>query len=354
MHTQKNGFAQTSWQRTGHQLLLPNRHNTLVRLLLLIFLPVFALNQATAQTAKADSLQNNRLFQTIRSGDAEKLKTLLKEGANPNGVLSGYSALMAAALNGSAEQMQLLLQHGADVHYRNADSITALWLAVPDVEKTRLLLAHGAKADVPAFDGNTVLVKLANIPGSLPLMQLLIEKGCDPRRAGPKNDIMFNAAVSGDTAIVGMLLRYGVSVNDTAANGDYPVNGATNYRTFGTLKMLVDNGADVNVSPKSAVLPLLIGITPLMWTAISNDKESFYYLLEHGADPNAKSPRGYTPLMFLSMADVDNPEMTRALIRHGADPFVQAPDVTDALFYASQKGSTPSVELLSTYKNKKQ
>jgi ankyrin repeat protein len=185
-------------------------------------------------------------------------------------------------------------------------------------------------------------------------MQWLIEKGCDPKRSSPANDIMYNAAGSGDTALVGLLIRHGVSVNDTSSYGDYPINAATNYRSFGTLKMLVDNGAEVNVSAKNAVLPLLIGITPLMWTAISNDKPSFYYLLDHGADPNAKSPRGYTPLMFLSMADVDDPEMTIALIKHGADPTGKAPDVTDALFYASQKGNTKSVEILSTYKTRKQ
>lgn len=300
----------------------------------------------------ADSLLNTGLFQTIRLGDAAKLQALLQEGANPNAVSAGYSALMAAALNGSAQEMEVLLQHGADVHYRNGDSITALWLAVPDEEKTQLLLAHGAKANVPSREGNTVLVKLALIPGSTALMQLLIEKGCDPRKAGPHNDIMYNAAGSGDTAMVGLLLRYGVSVNDTAATGDYPINAAANYRAFGTLKMLVDNGANVNVSAKSAVLPLLIGITPLMWAAISNDKPSFYYLLQHGADANAKSPRGYTPLIFLSMSDVDDPDMIRALVQHGADPLVEAPDVTDALFYASQKGNTQSVELLSNYKNK--
>jgi ankyrin repeat protein len=89
-----------------------------------------------------------------------------------------------------------------------------------------------------------------------------------------------------------------------------------------------------------------------MWAAISNDKPYFYYLLQHGADANAKSPRGYTPLIFLSMSDVDDPDMIRALVQHGADPLVEAPDVTDALFYASQKGNTQSVELLSNYKNK--
>jgi hypothetical protein len=66
------------------------------------------------------------------------------------------------------------------------------------------------------------------------------------------------------------------------------------------------------------------------------------------------APRGYTPLMFLAMASTDDPEMTQALIKYGADPKMQAPDVTDALFYARQKGNTKSVEILSTYTSQKQ
>lgn len=321
--------------------------------LLFIFAVLFCIVNAKAQQKPIADSTLTSLFQTIRSGDVTKLEALLKQRANPNAVLDGYSALMAAALNGSVEEMKLLLDYGADVHYRNVDSITALWLAIPDEEKTRLLLERGAKADVRSREGSTVLVKLAAIPGSAELMQRLIDKGCQPRNSGPHNDAMYNAAMSGDTAVVGLLIRQGVSVSDTSFLGDYPVNAAVNYRCFTTLKLLVEHGADVNVSPKNAVLPLLIGITPLMWAAISNDKPSFYYLLDHGANPNAKSPRGYTPLMFLAMANVDDPEMTLALIKHGADPGMQAPDVTDALFYASQKGNTKSVEILSNYKQQK-
>jgi uncharacterized protein len=318
------------------------------------FFSLLSLTQLKAQSGNnADSARNAILFQTIRTGNVEKLEALLKEGANANATLEGYSALMAATLNGTAAEMKALIKQGADVNYLNKDSITALWLAVPNEEKTRLLLDNGAKPNIPSREGNTVLVKLANIPGSAKLMQLLIDRGCDPTKTGPNNDVMCNAVSTDDTAVVGLLIRYGVSINDTSFSGDYPINYATNFRCFNTLKMLVDNGADVNVRPKSAPLPLLIGITPLMWTAVSNDKKSFYYLLEHNADAKAKSPRGYTTLMFLAMSEVDDPDMTRALIEHGAQPAEKALDDTDALYYAKLKGNTRSVEILSKYILKK-
>ena len=212
--------------------------------------------KATAQSASADSIARVQLFKTIRSGDASKLESLLKNGANPNSIMGDYSALMAAALSGTAEEMKLLISHGADVNYFNKDGISAIWLAVPDRGKTTLLIDKGANVQQRSREGNTVLVKLASVPGSTSLLQLLIAAGCDLRKSSAANDVMYNAAGSGDTAIVGMLIRHGVSVNDTCAFGDYPINAALNYRSFETLKLLVDNGADVNVRPAHGILPL--------------------------------------------------------------------------------------------------
>lgn len=320
--------------------------------LLSFFIALLYLVHASAQSPQTDSARNVQLFQTIRNGDAAALQSLLLSGASPNSQLNGYSALMAAALNGTVEEMKILINKGADVNYFNKDSISALWLAVPDEEKTTLLISNGANVNQVSREGNNVLVKLAAIPGTASLMQLLIDKGCNPRKSGVANDIMWNAASSGDTAIVGLLIRQGVNVNDTAFFGDYPVNSATNFRCFNTLKMLVENGANVNVSPKHAILPLFIGITPLMWAAVSNDKPTFYYLLDHGADVKAKSPGGYTTLMFLARADEDDPDMTKALLDRGVSPTDKALDETDALHHAKLKGNTKTVAILSKYVSK--
>ena len=321
---------------------------------LLVLLLVCCQGTANAQASSADSIARLQLFQTIRAGDAVKLESMLKNGANPNAVMGDYSALMAAALSGTVEEMKALINHGADVNYFNKDSISAIWLAVPDRGKTALLIDKGANVQQRSREGNTVLVKLASIPGSAGLLQLLIAAGCDPRKSSVANDVMYNASGSGDTAIVGLLIRRGVSVNDTCSFGDYPINSAINFRSFETVKMLVENGAAVNVSPAHGILPLFIGVTPLMWAAVSNDKPSFYYLLEHGADAKAKSPGGYSTLMFLAMADADDPKMTQALINHGASPADKALDETDALYHFKLRGNTPSVELLTKNMTKKQ
>ncbi len=260
---------------------------------------------------------------------------------------------MAAALNGTTDQMNILLEHGAAVNYADRDSITALWLAIPDIEKTKLLLDHGANPSMISKEGYNILIKLAFMPGNFELFKMLVDKGADPKKSSHDNLLMYNAAGSGDTAILGYLIRLGIRVNDSVVFGDYPINAAMAYRNFGTLKMLVDNGANVNVAPKTlgSLIPLG-GSTPLMFAGLYNASQSFFYLLEHGADPNIKNNRGYTALMMLQQAEKDDPAMTAALIKHGADAGFTATDGTNALYYALQKGNTKSVELLKKSTNK--
>jgi uncharacterized protein len=303
-------------------------------------------NTGKAQTA----VSNQALFDAIRSGSSDNLKKALADGAGSNDSLMGYSALMVATLNGTADQMKILIDHGANVNWPGADSVTALWLAIPDMEKTQLLLDHGADPQ-HKIKGNGILVKLAAIPGTTALFQLLMAKGVDPKTNALGNFILYNAASSGDTALVGLLLRTGLKVNDTTAFGEVPLN-ASIFRTFATIKMLVDNGANVNFQNlKEHAFPQLTGLTPLMNAALSNDKRSVLYLLDHGADPNLRNKSGFTALMLWEQSDGSDADVTQALIDHGAKVTDKAPDGTDALYYAMEKGNTPTVALLKKYKN---
>lgn len=317
--------------------------------MMLMLMLLLSFNLLAQQTA---SDKTTALFQAIRSGSAIELQQQLANGADANDSLDSYSALMAATLSGSAKQMKMLIEHGANVNYQSSDGTTALWLAVPDWDKTKLLLDHGADPN-HTIGGYGVLVKLAAMPGTLKLFHLLINKGADLKKMATDNYLMYNAASSGDTAILGFLIRSGFNVNDSVSFGDYPINNAEAFRTFATLKMLVDNGANVNVKEWVPFgLDAFKGFTPLMYAAVSHDKLSVLYLLEHGADPNATNKQGYTPLILLEQSETDDPEITLALIKHGAFVSQKAQDGTDALYYAKEKGKAPSVAILEKYSNK--
>ena len=326
--------------------------NTCEKVMMLVLTLLFCCNLFAQPPATPASNKTAALFQAIRSGSTEQLQQQLLNGADANDSLNSYSALMAATLNGSLEQMKILIARGANVNYQSSDGTTALWLAVPDWDKTKLLLDNAADVN-HQIQGYGVLVKLAAMPGTIKLFHLLIDKGADLKKSAPDNYLLYNAASSADTAILGFLIRSGFNVNDSIAIGDYPINNAEAFRTFATLKMLVDNGANVNVRQWIPFgLDAFKGMTPLMFAAVCHDKPSFLYLLEHGADPNAKNKQGYTPLMLLEQSETDDPEMTLALIKHGAVVSQKAPDGTDALYYAKGKGNTPSVVLLEKYAGK--
>jgi uncharacterized protein len=143
-----------------------------------------------------------------------------------------------------------------------------------------------------------------------------------------------------------MLLRMGFRPNDTVAFGDYPLNSALTFRTFATVKMLIDSGANVNITLPGGVFPNLMGMTPLMLAANQDDEKSFFYLLEHGANAKATNGKSYSTLMFLQLAETDHPAMTQALLDHGADPKQKDHNGETPYDMAMKKGNVRSAQLL--------
>ena len=77
---------------------------------------------------KNEELHLPELVYWASLGEIEQVKALLEQGIDPNQTdEEGYSALHAAAENGYLDVVQLLIQQGADVHYRS--EYTALQLA---------------------------------------------------------------------------------------------------------------------------------------------------------------------------------------------------------------------------------
>jgi len=286
------------------------------------------------------------LFAAIRSGDAASLQQQLAQGSDPNATQNGFSALMVATLAGTTRQMTILLEHGARCNYADADSVTALWLALPDKEKAMLLLDHGADPNMISKEHYTPLVKLVNFPGKTDLFRALVARGADPKRAARDNTLLYMAAATDDTALVGLLLDLGFRANDTIWNGDYPINSALSFRCSNTLKLLVDHGADVNTCLPDYYFNALHGMTALMQAAVADDEASFFYLLDHGATVNAKSKTGYTALMYVESAETDHPAMTKALLAHGANRTIKEPGGEDAMTLAAKKGNSESLQLL--------
>jgi len=81
-----------------------------------------------------------------------------------------------------------------------------------------------------------------------------------------------------------------------------------NYTLF---KEIVDSGIDLEKRDKS------FGFTPLLAATSKQNKEMVLYLLEKGANVNAKSRSGGTPLKIAARGN--NPEILKIIIKNGAD-----------------------------------
>lgn len=123
-----------------------------------------------------DSPAFTALKEPAKKGHLEIAKCLIKNGANPNAVLKFWPEppLFGAALYGNAEMVELLIQNGADVNYKNDIGKTPIECAVRggNIQIVKLLLAKGADPNVKDFRGRTLL-RLAEIDGHQDIVRLL-------------------------------------------------------------------------------------------------------------------------------------------------------------------------------------
>ncbi|MBX9792642.1 MAG: ankyrin repeat domain-containing protein [Pirellulales bacterium] len=110
-------------------------------------------------------------------GHVDIVELLLDNGANVNAESKGgYRPLHAGALQGGTRTVKLLLTRGADPNAADERGETSLHSAIKgdcELETVRLLVAWGAKLDVPNNEGVTP-VRLAAIRAAKPVYDWLV------------------------------------------------------------------------------------------------------------------------------------------------------------------------------------
>lgn len=126
------------------------------------------------------------------------------------------------------------------------------------------------------------------------------------------NDELGHASFFGHWKVVDFLIKHGADVNyPRPESGETPLHSALSkagkpYYLF-TLRLLVENGADVNAKTIPGVETGAFmrdvrtkGETPLHRAAAYADEAMIKYLLDHGADPTARDANGDSPLTWAS------------------------------------------------------
>jgi ankyrin repeat protein len=124
-------------------------------------------------------------------------------------------------------------------------------------------------------------------------------------------DDIHKAAREGDLEKVRSLLQKDPSLLDARDKRDStPLHFATDGGHVDTIAFLVESGADPNAKDVD-------GDTPLHWAAYAGRTGTAVFFLEQGADPDVRNLRKMTPLHYAVLQD--KPRMIHTLLDHGAD-----------------------------------
>jgi ankyrin repeat protein len=207
-----------------------------------------------------------------------------------------------------------------------AGGTTALMMAVPDMEKTKLLIDRGAKANTPAKDRFSALLVACTYPGSAPVVKLLLDHGAQVNLPKGAARPRFNAtplnlaANTGDAELTRLLLQAGARPEEKMlVMGLFPgspVLTALSFDDAPTVAALLDKGTAVDTKDDE-------GVPLLAWAAIGNELKVARLLISRGANVNLVDKKGMTPLLYAASIDFGDSVMIDLLLKAGADPMAR-------------------------------
>lgn len=300
---------------------------------------------------------DERLAVAAMQRDTATVRQLLAErGADVN-ALGPYEtpALHWLVRIEDLELTQGLLEAGADANQRTGLGLAALSLAIEnrDLDMVQLLLQHGADPHTPDAAGETPLMQAARsgVPG---IVAALLQAGADVNLREPhyQQTALMHGVRSGSAELVALLIEAGADVNAQSLAGDLPkfrlpsesagskgvgiirggwpergmrapVGGAktpllyaTRQGDLATTRLLVEAGAALEQTDANGVTPLLNTILNAAVASRSprptGHLDVAYYLMEQGADINARDWYGQTPLWAaVDLRNLDVPGATR-------------------------------------------
>ena len=274
------------------------------------------------------------LFNAIKNGKLDVVRILLRN--NPNWITSkdqdGKTPIYHAAESDNVAIVQYLIECGADVNAKSDTERTPLHIAVcrraEDIIK--MLVEYGTDVNAKDSRGTTSLhwamtrsITEGTAKDRIEIARFLISNGADVN-ARILGYLFTMADYDQDNNITPLHLMMTEFDDDEAQHIQF-------------LQFLVSHGADVNARTK-------YGNTPLDYAIFENKIEFVQFLLSHGVDVNAKDDCGGTPLHCAAWSS--NVEIVKLLISKGADVKAIMEDGDTPIHYAARNGKLDVVQFL--------
>jgi ankyrin repeat protein len=183
-----------------------------------------------------------------------------------------------------------------------------------DVSAVKAAIRAGVDPDARTEGGAPALLVAAQFAG-LEMVSALISGGADVRAVDDEDGgrtALHYAALRGDAVMIDELFGAGALIDARDHDGGTPLHEAAAWGLTDAARALVDRGADVNAveGPSNR--------TALHWAARADHRPLADFLLGAGADPNATTVAGWTPLHEASAIGCD--AIVAMLLAAGADP----------------------------------
>ncbi|KAL3877330.1 hypothetical protein ACJMK2_035060 [Sinanodonta woodiana] len=292
---------------------------------------------------------NLALVKAAIEGSVECVELLLDYGADINATdVDGDTALIMAGSNGHEKVVKCLLDRGCMVSIIGSSDLSVLHRAAWDgmISVVKLLLQSDKKQvkellEAKEMFGDTPLM-LACAQGHLEVTDVLIKAGSDLFARNQDEEMaIHHAAKKGHTEVIKHLHDAGVDLNIVSAWGYTPILYAAMNNQIEALKYIVNNGADINTACHAKK-------TALHYAAAKGCDEMVRFLIDAGAETEVYDVHGKTPLF--DAVYQSHPNATKLLIKAGANVNIKGQAFFDgvqkvSLFYvAIWKGNTEIIQ----------
>lgn len=278
---------------------------------------------------KFNERDTRSLLHACRKGDLLRVKQLLSAGVNPNAHdgTNGTRPLHCAACNNHTRIVSALVDAGADINakegfdgvYRPIDVAARAGL----LEMVKFLIAKGAQLN---SDGGCCALSEAAVKNHHSVVKFLIKN-----RAKGERNLVSRAMWSLDVTMIQLLIESGFKITGNEKGEDQAIVSRAVRQDSGPAiaKLVAKHGADLlspigpeNDTPlhqaqhedtalflieSGAIIHAVnrFGETPLHHCAKMGFTRACKLLIERGADPRAKTKRGWTPRMLAKLAGRD-------------------------------------------------